>query len=81
MTRNEIENAVVETIEEQTGLDKESIALDSDLESEYGLDSLDCAELLMELEGKFDVLVPDNKIDDIKTARDVVDVIDGLINN
>ncbi|MBQ4206959.1 MAG: acyl carrier protein [Clostridia bacterium] len=45
---------------------------------EIGADSIDLVDLISELEEKFDVSIPDEAIDDLRTVGDVARLIDEL---
>jgi acyl carrier protein len=47
----------------------------SSLMEEIGADSLDIVELILELEEKFEIGLPDEKVQGIKTVDDLIDFI------
>lgn len=46
---------------------------------ELGLDSLDGLNLIFELEEEFDLVVPDNKVQEMKSVRQAVEGIEALL--
>ncbi len=46
---------------------------------DLNLDSIDLVDALMEIESKYDIQVPDNKIADLKTVGEFAEVIIKLI--
>ena len=58
-------------IAEQLGLDVAEVSLDSNILDDLGADSLDVVELLMTLENEFDIEVPDEAAESIRTIADV----------
>ena len=70
-----IEEKVVGIVSEQLGHPKEEITLDSKFIDDLKADSLDIVELVMEFEDEFDVTIPDDDYDKIKTVGDVVGYI------
>jgi acyl carrier protein len=50
----------------------ESIDLDSSTMSDLGLDSLDIAELILEMEEEFGVTIPDEAAESFTTVADVI---------
>ncbi|QDT99039.1 acyl carrier protein [Gimesia aquarii] len=70
-----IEEKVVGIVSEQLGHPKEDITLDSKFIDDLKADSLDIVELVMEFEDEFDVTIPDDDYDKIKTVGDVVGYI------
>ncbi|MBQ9543521.1 MAG: acyl carrier protein [Clostridia bacterium] len=53
------------------GIAPERVGDDTDLVDDLGVDSLDVAELLMSLEEKYGVAVPDEDAPDLRTAKDI----------
>ncbi len=60
---------------EQLDADEEEMTLDTKIAEDLGADSLDVVELLMSIEDEFEVEIPDEEIDNIKTIGNVVDYI------
>ena len=61
---------------EQLNIDEAEITMESSLTDDLGATSLDLAEFIMTLEEDFDLRVPDEEIDNIKTIGDVVKYIE-----
>ena len=61
---------------EQLGIDPESIQLNSNLEEDLKADSIATVELVMELEQRYNLEIPDDQLSVIKTVQDVVDYIE-----
>lgn len=57
---------------DQFEVDEAKINLDTDIVSDLGADSLDMADLAMSFEDEFEIEVPDEIIEDIKTVGDIV---------
>ncbi len=57
------------------GKDKDTITPDTTFD-ELGADSLDMAELIMEVESKFDVEIPDEELEKFRNIKDVIDFIE-----
>ncbi len=62
-------------IVEQLSVNADEVKLESKFVDDLGADSLDVVELVMELESKFDVEIPDEEAEKISTVKDVVDYI------
>lgn len=45
---------------------------------ELGLDSIDMIEMITDFEESFNIAIPSEKINGIKTIRDLLDVVDSL---
>ena len=52
------------------------ITTDTDLQEDLGADSLDVVDLLMSIEDEFEVEVPDEEIENIKTVGSLVSYIE-----
>lgn len=61
---------------EQFELDEDRVTPESNLISDLGADSLDVIDLAMSIEDEFDLEVPDDEIDNIKTVGDIVKFIE-----
>lgn len=59
-------------------LPREKVSLDSSFE-ELGIDSLDGMNLLFEVEGAFDISIPDEQARSIKSVRQMVDGVNALL--
>lgn len=60
---------------EQLDADADSITLETDIADDLGADSLDVVEMLMSIEDEFEIEIPDEKIEGLKTVGQVVDYI------
>ncbi len=61
---------------EQFELDEDRVTMDSNLISDLGADSLDVIDLAMSIEDEFDLEVPDDEIEKIKTVADIVKFVE-----
>ena len=61
---------------EQFDVDEDKITNDTDLQEDLGADSLDVVDLLMSIEDEFEVEVPDEEIENIKTVGALVAYIE-----
>lgn len=53
----------------------EEMTMDTNIAKDLGADSLDVVELLMSIEDEFEVEIPDEEIENIKTIGDLTDYI------
>ncbi|MBO4693870.1 MAG: acyl carrier protein [Clostridia bacterium] len=67
-------------LSEQLEVKPELITMETDIAEDLGADSLDVVELLMSIEDEFDVEIPDEKIESLKTVGSVVDYIQENMN-
>lgn len=80
MTREEVKQKVIEVISEQVAYDQDDpITEDMTLE-DLTMDSLDKVEVLMSLEEEYDVNITDEDADKCVTVKDVVDLMDRVLN-
>ena len=61
---------------EQLGVDEADVQIDSTFIDDLGADSLDIVELIMAFEEEFNVEIPDDVAEKIKTVKDTVEYID-----
>ena len=61
---------------EQLGVDEAEVTIDSTFIDDLGADSLDIVELIMGFEEEFNVEIPDDVAEKIKTVKDTVEYID-----
>ena len=63
-------------VAEQLGVDESHVTEDASFIDDLGADSLDTVELIMAFEEEFDVEIPDEDAQKIKTVKDVIDYIE-----
>ena len=63
-------------VAEQLGVDEDQVTADASFVDDLGADSLDTVELIMAFEEEFNVEIPDEAAEKIKTVQDVVNYID-----
>ena len=61
---------------EQFDVDEDKITEATDLQDDLGADSLDVVDLLMSIEDEFEIEVPDDEIENIKTVGALVNYIE-----
>ena len=61
---------------EQLDLEEDKVTLDSNILEDLGADSLDIIDRIMSFEDEFDIEVPDEEIEGIKTVGDLVKYIE-----
>lgn len=71
-----IEEQVINIVSEQLDSPKADISRENSFVDDLKADSLDIVELVMALEDEFDVKIPDEDYDKIKTVGDVIDYIE-----
>ncbi len=72
-------NTIKNIIEEQLGItDSERITLETNLEEDLGADSLDAVEIIMAVEDEYDVEIPDNIAEEMKTVSEIITYLEGV---
>jgi acyl carrier protein len=71
-----VEERVVEIVCENLGVNKEQVTRNTKFIEDIGADSLDIVELVMELEEEFEITIPDDQAEKIKTVGEAVDYIE-----
>jgi len=67
---------VREIVVEQLGVEADDVNLESTFIDDLGADSLDIVELIMAFEEEFNIEIPDEAAEKIKSVQDVVNYID-----
>lgn len=66
-----VNEKVKDIIVEQLSVDPEKVKLESKFIEDLGADSLDIVELVMAMEEEFDLEIPDEDAEKLKTVNDV----------
>ncbi len=72
MNKQEVNEKVVDVVVEQCGIKKEELTGDTSFVEDLNLDSLDSVELVMEVEDRCKVSIPDAKAEELKTIEQLV---------
>ncbi len=67
---------VKEVIVEQLNVSPDEVKPEARFVEDLGADSLDVVEMIMALEEKFEIEIPDSEAEKIQTVQDVVDYIE-----
>ncbi len=67
---------VKKILAEQFDVEEEKITPDTLISNDLGADSLDVVDLIMSIEDEFEVEVPDEEAENIKTVEDLVKYIE-----
>jgi acyl carrier protein len=79
MDQVEVEQRLKRLVSEELGLSEEEIKPGSNFIEDLGCDSLDIVELVMVTEEEFEVELPDEKFQDVKTFGEVVAIVAALM--
>ena len=67
---------VSEIIVDQLECEKDEVTMEASITEDLGADSLDVVDLVMSIEESFDVEIPDEDVEGIKTVGDIVKYIE-----
>ena len=67
-------------LSEQLDIDEEEITMESTLLEDLGADSIELVDLVMSVEEEYDIEVPDDALDNIRTVGDAVRFLEDLID-
>ncbi len=68
----EMEEKVKDIIVEELGVERDKLADEASFMEELGADSLDTVELVMAFEKEFDIDIPDEEAEKLRTVGDAV---------
>jgi len=71
-----VEEKVKQIIVEQLGVDEGEVTPNASFVDDLGADSLDTVELVMAFEEAFDLEIPDEDAEKIRTVKDAVEYIE-----
>ena len=75
-----IADKVTKIIVEKLGITESEVTPEASFTGDLGADSLDTVELIMEFEKQFDISIPDEQAENIKTVGDAVSYLEGVIH-
>ncbi|HHY34507.1 MAG TPA: acyl carrier protein [Firmicutes bacterium] len=75
VSADEIFERIKKIIVEQLGVDESSVTMDASFIDDLGADSLEIVDLIMAMEGEFNLSIPDEDAENLSTVRDAVEYI------
>ncbi len=72
MIFEKVKNIIVD----QLDVDEDKVTMGANIQDDLGADSLDIVDLVMSFEDEFDLEIPDDQVESIKTVGDVVKFIE-----
>ena len=76
MSVENVQERVKNIMVEQLGVEADQVKPEAQFVNDLGADSLDTVELIMALEEEFDVEIPDEKAEKIKTVGEAIEYIE-----
>lgn len=78
MNQDPVTTKVCSIVAQQKRIPPEQVSIDNSFQ-DLGLDSLDAVNILFELEGAFDISIPDEQARNIKSIREMVEGVKSLL--
>jgi acyl carrier protein len=72
---NNVEEKVKDIIVEELGVEREKLSSDASFMEDLGADSLDTVELVMAFEKEFDIDIPDEDAEKLRTVGDAMNYL------
>jgi acyl carrier protein len=79
MSKDEIFEKVKSIVADQLSVEADQVVPAASFQNDLNADSLDVVEMVMALEEAFEVEIPDEAAEEIKTVQDAVDYIAGKV--
>ena len=72
-----VEEKVAAIVADQAGMEAAEVTRDRAFVADLPIDSLDIVEIMMSIEEEFDITIPDEDVESMKTVGDAVDYVIG----
>ena len=70
---------IKDIIVEQLDVEEDAVTMEASITEDLGADSMDVVDLVMSIEESFDVEIPDEEVENIKTVGDIVKYIENNV--
>lgn len=70
---------IKDIIVEQLDVEEDAVTMEASITDDLGADSLDVVDLVMSIEESFDVEIPDEEVENIKTVGDIAKYIENKV--
>jgi acyl carrier protein len=74
--KNMVFDKLKEIIVEQLGVEEDAVTPEANIQEDLGADSLDIVDLIQTIEDEYDLSIPDEAVEEIKTVNDIVNYIE-----
>lgn len=78
MDKAQTQSKIIDIIANQLGVEKDIITPEANVVDDLGADSLDVVELVMALEEAFDLEIPDEDAENIRTVKDIFEYLEKI---
>ena len=75
-----IEKRVINILKAEANAGEREITLQSDLQNDIGLESIDIITVVFELEDEFNIEIPDQDIENVKTVGDIARYVQNKVS-
>ena len=75
LSQDEVLAGLAELVNEETGIDTESVKLDKSFSNDLDIDSISMMTIVVNAEEKFGVKIPDEEVKNLLTVGDAVNFI------
>ncbi len=72
-------DTVRELLARQLEIDPEQIGRDTDILEDLGADSLDIVELVMAIEEEYDIVITDERAQNVRTVGQLVELLESMV--
>jgi len=76
VTNSSIEERVIQIVCDNLGVSREQVTRKTSFQDDIGADSLDVVELVMELETEFEITIPDEEAERIRTVGEAIEYVE-----
>lgn len=77
LSQEEVLSGLADLVNEETGIAIETVALDKSFQDDLDIDSISMMTIVVNAEEKFNVKIPDEDVQNLKTVQDAVSYIVG----
>jgi acyl carrier protein len=75
LSQNEVLSGLAEIVNEETGIDTESVKMEKSFSNDLDIDSISMMTIVVNAEEKFGVKIPDEEVKNLLTVGDAVNFI------
>ena len=75
LSQNEVLQGLAEIVNEETGLDTDSVKMEKSFTNDLDIDSISMMTIVVNAEEKFSVKIPDEEVKNLLTVGDAVNFI------
>ena len=75
LSQNEVLTGLAEIVNEETGIDNESVKMEKSFVDDLDIDSISMMTIVVNAEEKFSVKIPDDEVKNLVTVGDAVNFI------